>query len=1074
MEQGSDQLATLLFQISSPAHIPWGDQRWQEVLHGYDVWVHMDDSNPLMKQACQSMAKHAEVSSNLAALSLHVTRMMRDLTRDIRTPKPNSKTNANTGHEDTSKDEKALVADFSKRISRIAKARAMAGSLQLLRFLCHSVIVEASKDPDSTVANTREVFTYFTRGDLSTDQPAGYALMHSLLDFIATLGIERKISTTTTAATTNILRTPEIYDTAVFSFQLLFVLCGTQLYQPFHSSFESTSSSHYFLEELLRQHDDDDGEDETNDNNNLQILWSSSRSVGSSSTRSIGNGNGIIGRVKRKSKHKNKRTKPGRRRLWTSKTILETCLDWQLYRPSAPERSIAHYYYILAKSAVDAKGGEKPGPDGLYENYMVVQAVSPNSASLTSDNDATENISDFISATNSVGILNDNRHVMGNGKTPKKRNNLIVDTTKGILTLSESIIFLPFRLMSLVYGVFTDSNKEGSSDLNRATIMKELANARYSRTRDVLWLSDSLLADLGCSLILLLASNNRNGEKHNAFRINLRDLTDNRWNSEIGGLGLTLPDLPNFIEEGNASLKLENIGIHDPIEKQKLSTNQPTRKLFFAASSVDESPLTLNFESLFISFGCTLHTELGALLLYTMLQSSPSFAESLAVRSDMDNLVMPLLRTLYFASRSSTFMAKDYATKNPTSTNTTSKSSSHRSTTLDIRSCPFRTQSQLYVIIILLLLFSQDSSFGRDVFRRVVVLSVPWYKERNLKCINLGSIMILTLLRSLLFALNRMNDVFLLNNYCAVLENLSPSVADLHEYAAMRLVSVTVNVMKKHAKLALAASHYKDDVIEENGDNEVGGASSSIGLLDMLAEVTRSLLGLIKHGLSVKNMEGNVHLIYALVYHQVDLINLSKTKYTIGKKKKKLYASVQTNRITNVILKASGLIQEEGARSAIKALKVLERQMMDLKAVVVAADHEMMNRSSSNRKQNTYDGSNHNTSSNSSSQSGGGEDDNGVAENNKSSSLSVTEEEFTFSYEEEADPEVFFVPYTWDLIVSVVTASTVEWKKDDIEAFDLLDEVDEEDEVLGIEQSPPAFHATATTGENSKSVDEMV
>merc|ERR1712232_692735 len=128
--------------------------------------------------------------------------------------------------------------------------------------------------------------------------------------------------------------------------------------------------------------------------------------------------------------------------------------------------------------------------------------------------------------------------------------------------------------------------------------------------------------------------------------------------------------------------------------------------------------------------------------LYTIIQSSPSFAESLAVRSDLDSLVMPLLRTLYFASRKNTFMARDYTSKH---SSVSSNGTQSGISSLDIRSCPFRTQSQLYVIIILLLFFSQDVSFGRDAFRRVIVLTVPWYKERSLKRINLGSVIILTI-----------------------------------------------------------------------------------------------------------------------------------------------------------------------------------------------------------------------------------------------------------------------------------------------------------------------------------------
>jgi len=274
------------------------------------------------------------------------------------------------------------------------------------------------------------------------------------------------------------------------------------------------------------------------------------------------------------------------------------------------------------------------------------------------------------------------------------------------------------------------------------------------------------------------------------------------------------------------------------------------------------------------------------------------------------------------------------------------------------------------------------------------------------------------MLSSVLFTLNRLRDVFLLNNCCAVLENLSPSITDLHEYAAMRLVSVTIMVMKKHAKLvSRAGSSPKNDTNnqEEAGVEDEDNFSSP---LVMHSEVIHTLLGMIKHGLSVKNIEGNVHLIYALIYHQVDLINLFKTKQN----GKNMYPTKQTDRIQSIVLKTSEMIHEEGAHSAQKVLILLEHQMGELKAMVVAADHELTNKSPSKRKHNKNRNNSHYDDS---------DDDDDVA---------------TFSYEEEADPEVFFVPYVWDLIVSVVTAGTMEWKKDDIQVFSLLDEVEVEED----------------------------
>lgn len=87
--------------------------------------------------------------------------------------------------------------------------------------------------------------------------------------------------------------------------------------------------------------------------------------------------------------------------------------------------------------------------------------------------------------------------------------------------------------------------------------------------------------------------------------------------------------------------------------------------------------------------------------------------------------------------------------------------------------------------------FSQDQSFAPDAFRRVVVPRVLWYRERQLRDVNLGSVLLLTTLRAITFNLHRLKDPFLLSNCCAVLLNISPHVCGLHSYAAMRLASVT-------------------------------------------------------------------------------------------------------------------------------------------------------------------------------------------------------------------------------------------------------------------------------------------
>ena len=143
----SDSLSMLLFQVASPAHIPWNDTRWQELLHGYDVWVHVevrDDSEGVLHQACQSMSKHASNSSNLAALGRLVCQMLDEL---------------NPSRNSSQSQQADQVAAFSERIAVVGRARATAGALQLLRIFSHRVLVDYGTQPSML----SDIFTYRNR-----------------------------------------------------------------------------------------------------------------------------------------------------------------------------------------------------------------------------------------------------------------------------------------------------------------------------------------------------------------------------------------------------------------------------------------------------------------------------------------------------------------------------------------------------------------------------------------------------------------------------------------------------------------------------------------------------------------------------------------------------------------------------------------------------------------------------------------------------------------------------------------------------------------------------------------------
>ncbi|KAI8027895.1 Dymeclin [Camellia lanceoleosa] len=98
--------------------------------------------------------------------------------------------------------------------------------------------------------------------------------------------------------------------------------------------------------------------------------------------------------------------------------------------------------------------------------------------------------------------------------------------------------------------------------------------------------------------------------------------------------------------------------------------------------------------------------ETAILLLYSLVHANSDFLEYVLVRTDLDTLLMPMLETLYNASKG--------------------------------------TSNQIYMVLIIRLVLSQDSSFN-DSIHKLMLPSVPWYQERLLHQTSLGSLMIIIL-----------------------------------------------------------------------------------------------------------------------------------------------------------------------------------------------------------------------------------------------------------------------------------------------------------------------------------------
>ncbi|CAA6658509.1 unnamed protein product [Spirodela intermedia] len=171
----------------------------------------------------------------------------------------------------------------------------------------------------------------------------------------------------------------------------------------------------------------------------------------------------------------------------------------------------------------------------------------------------------------------------------------------------------------------------------------------------------------------------------------------------------------------------------------------------------------LPFASLFDTLGMCLSDENSALLLYSLVYGNSDFLEYVFVRTDLDTLLMPILETLYNASR--------------------------------------RTSNQIYMLLIILLVLSQDSSFNASI-HKLVLPSVPWYQERRLHNTSLGSLMVVILIRTVMYNMSKLRyDVYLHTNCLATLANMAPHVHRLSGYASQRLVSLFDMLGRKYTKL---------------------------------------------------------------------------------------------------------------------------------------------------------------------------------------------------------------------------------------------------------------------------------
>uniref|UniRef100_A0A4W5NJD8 Dymeclin n=1 Tax=Hucho hucho TaxID=62062 RepID=A0A4W5NJD8_9TELE len=184
----------------------------------------------------------------------------------------------------------------------------------------------------------------------------------------------------------------------------------------------------------------------------------------------------------------------------------------------------------------------------------------------------------------------------------------------------------------------------------------------------------------------------------------------------------------------------------------------------------------INFNSLYTALCEHQRSDQATLLLYTLLHQNTNMRNYMLSRTDMENLVVPILEILYHV--------KD------------------------------RNSHHVYMALIILLILTEDDTFNRSI-HEVVLKNITWYSERQLTEISLGSLLILVVIRTIQYNMTRTRDKYLHTNCLAALANMSAQFRCLHQYAYMQFKCFTINCHQQISQVSdiansqlLSTQHY--------------------------------------------------------------------------------------------------------------------------------------------------------------------------------------------------------------------------------------------------------------------------
>ncbi|KAF9175151.1 hypothetical protein BGX21_010455 [Mortierella sp. AD011] len=235
------------------------------------------------------------------------------------------------------------------------------------------------------------------------------------------------------------------------------------------------------------------------------------------------------------------------------------------------------------------------------------------------------------------------------------------------------------------------------------------------------------------------------------------------------------------------------------------------------ADDTKDHTIFVSFRKIFHVICQQIHCEEVCLLLHVLLVENTYFRTYVLSRTDPETLYLPILRMVYEGVEGKT------------------------------------NYSQVYVLLVILLLFSQDDVFN-DSIQKITMTYQPWFTERLLKSVSLGGLAVAIVIRTIQYNLAQHKDVYFHTNSLAILANMSCSLQDIHPYVSQRLVTLFDIVARRYQKLVTKQMQV-DENIEKNSDVIIYG-----DMVTLVLEIINSTL--------THKLKANPQLVYSLLHKQ--------------------------------------------------------------------------------------------------------------------------------------------------------------------------------------------------------------